>query len=98
MKFARDVVKLGVDAATAYERPDLQERVQLTLDRLERPDTIVAITGEFKKGKSALVNGLIGDNYSPVDDDLATSAITILRFSEEPSITVRRHEEGRDAR
>ena len=94
MKFARDVVKLGVDAATAYERPDLQERVQLTLDRLERPDTIVAITGEFKKGKSALVNGLIGDNYSPVDDDLATSAITILRFSEEPSITVRRHEEG----
>ena len=97
MKFARDVVKLGVDAATAYERPDLQERVQLTLDRLERPDTIVAITGEFKKGKSALVNGLIGDNYSPVDDDLATSAITILRFSEEPSITVRRHEEGETA-
>jgi GTPase SAR1 family protein len=92
--FARDVVKLGVDAATAYERPDLQSRLQLALDRLERPDTIVGITGEFKKGKSALVNGLLGEEYSPVDDDLATSAITILRFAEKPSITVRRHEEG----
>jgi len=93
MKFARDVVKLGVDAATAYERPDLRQRIQIALDRLERPDTIVCITGEFKKGKSALVNGLIGDEYCPVDDDLATSAITILRFADEPSMTVRRHDD-----
>ncbi|CAN5757576.1 dynamin family protein [soil metagenome] len=92
-QFARDVVKLGVDAATAYQRPDLQERIQIALDRLERPDTIVCITGEFKKGKSALVNGLVGDEYCPVDDDLATSAITILRYADEPSITVRRHED-----
>ena len=93
-QFARDVVKLGVDAATAYQRPDLQERIQIGLDRLERPDTIVCVTGEFKKGKSAFVNGLVGDDYCPVDDDLATSAITVLRYADEPSITVRRHEDG----
>ncbi|MEZ4569470.1 MAG: dynamin family protein [Thermomicrobiales bacterium] len=94
MKFARDVIKLGVDATTAYERPDLQERIQLALNRLDRPDTIVCVTGEFKKGKSALVNGLLGDDYCPVHDDLATSAITILRHGDEPSISVRRHEAG----
>ena len=93
MQFARDVVKLGVDATTAYERPDLNERIQIGLDRLDRPDTIVCVTGEFKKGKSALVNGLIGDDYCPVDDDVATSAIIVLRHGDEPSITVRRHEE-----
>ncbi len=91
MKFARDVVKLGVDAATAYERPDLQQRIQLALDRLERPDTIVCVAGEFKKGKSALVNGLVGDDLCPVDDDLATSAITILRYADDPAMSVRRH-------
>lgn len=94
MQFARDVVKLGVDAATAYQRPDLHERIQVALDRLERPDTIVCVTGEFKKGKSAFVNGLVGDDCCPVDDDLATSAITVLRYADEPVITVRRHEEN----
>jgi GTPase SAR1 family protein len=94
LQFARDVARLGVDAATAYERPDLLERIQRALDKLDRPDTIVCVTGEFKKGKSALVNGLIGDTYCPVHDDLATSAITILRHAEEPAISVRRHAEG----
>jgi GTPase SAR1 family protein len=94
LQFARDVSRLGVDAATAYERLDLLERIQKALDKLDRPDTIVCITGEFKKGKSALVNGLTGESYCPVHDDLATSAITILRHAEEPVITVRRHVEG----
>ncbi len=94
MQFAREVAKLGVDATTAYERPDLCERIQLAIDRLDRPDTIICVTGEFKKGKSALVNSLIGEALCPVDDDLATSAITVLRYSDEPAITVRRHEDG----
>lgn len=94
MQFAREVAKLGVDATTAYERPDLRERIVRAIERMDRPDTIICVTGEFKKGKSALVNGLIGEQLCPVDDDLATSAITILRYAEEPSITVRRHEDG----
>lgn len=94
MQFAREVAKLGVDATTAYERLDLRERIVRAIERMDRPDTIICVTGEFKKGKSALVNGLIGEQLCPVDDDLATSAITILRYAEEPSITVRRHEDG----
>lgn len=88
--YVRDVVKLGVNASTAYERPDLQGRVQLALDRLGRPDTVVCVVGEFKQGKSSLVNALVGDKICPVDDDLATTAITVLRYREEPELLVRR--------
>ncbi|MFW6074039.1 MAG: dynamin family protein [Chloroflexota bacterium] len=92
LQFARDVVKLGIDATAAYQRPDLEARIQQSLDRLARPDTIVCITGEFKKGKSSLINALLGEQTCPVDDDLATSAITIVRDGDAWSVQVRRHE------
>jgi GTPase SAR1 family protein/gas vesicle protein len=91
---ARSVAKLGLDATTAYDRPDLGERMQGALARLSRPDTIVCVVGEFKQGKSSLVNALVGDQICPVDDDLATSAITVLRYNETPSVRVRRTEDN----
>ncbi len=88
------VVRLGLDAATAYDRSDLQARLQGAVDRLTRMDTVVAVAGEFKQGKSSLVNGLIGEQISPVDDDLATSAITVIRYGSERSMLVRRKEDA----
>jgi GTPase SAR1 family protein len=87
---ARDVARLGVDATVAYERTDLETRLRDAVARLSRPDTVVCVVGEFKQGKSSLVNALIGDQVCPVDDDMATSAITVLRYNESPGITVRR--------
>jgi hypothetical protein len=71
-------------------RADLVERVTAASARLRRPNTIVCVVGEFKQGKSSLVNGLLGANVCPVDDDLATSAITLVRFGEQTAATVRR--------
>jgi hypothetical protein len=59
--------------------------------RLQRPATIVAVVGEFKQGKSSLVNGLLGQSVCPVDDDLATSAVTLVRHGEQPGAVVRRN-------
>ena len=72
------------------ERPDLVGRVTAAAARLQRPSTIVAVVGEFKQGKSSLVNGLLGQPVCPVDDDLATSAITLVRYGEQPGAVVRR--------
>ncbi len=77
------------------ERPDLVGRVTAAAARLQRPATIVAVVGEFKQGKSSLVNGLLGQPVCPVDDDLATSAITLVRHGEQPAAVVRRT--GEDA-
>ncbi len=73
-------------------RADLVERVTAASARLRRPNAIICVVGEFKQGKSSLVNGLLGANVCPVDDDLATSAITLVRFGEQASATVRRKE------
>ncbi len=75
-------------------RDDLVDRVTAAGARLRRPATVVAVVGEFKQGKSSLVNGLLGQAVCPVDDDLATSAITLIRHGEQPAAVVRRRVDG----
>jgi GTPase SAR1 family protein len=82
------------EVAAVFERlgrADLAERARTAANRLKRPATIVCVVGEFKQGKSSLVNALLGQRACPVDDDLATSAITLVRFGETTSAQVRRH-------
>lgn len=75
-------------------RDDLDKRTMAAAARLKRSSTIVCVVGEFKQGKSSLVNGLLGRPLLPVDDDLATSVITLLKYGDEPSAVVRRREGG----
>ena len=79
------------------QRPDLAQRATAAAARLKRPSTIVCVVGEFKQGKSSLVNGLLGQTICPVDDDLATSAITLVRFGEQAVATVKRKREDGSA-
>jgi len=57
----------------------------------------VLVVGEFKQGKSSLVNALVDQAVCPVDDDVATSAPTVVRFSQAPEASVVHEAEG-DAR
>jgi GTPase SAR1 family protein len=76
-------------------RADLASRAAAAASRLGRTSTVVCVVGEYKQGKSSLVNGLLGRDVCPVDDDLATSAITIVRYAEQATATVvRRSEDG----
>jgi len=77
---------------TNLGRTDLAGRAQAAAARLRRPSTVVCVVGEFKQGKSSLINSLLGYPVCPVDDDLATSAITLVRFGEQPAAVVRRRE------
>lgn len=73
-------------------RDDLASRITAASARLRRPSTVVCVVGEFKQGKSSLVNGLLGQAVCPVDDDMATAAITLVRHADAPSAVVRRRE------
>ena len=77
---------------TTLGRTDLATRAQAAAGRLRRPSTVVCVVGEFKQGKSSLINALVGSTVCPVDDDLATSAITLVRYGEQPAALVRRRE------
>ena len=78
------VIDLALRATSAYERPDLYARLERVRERVSDPTMRVLVVGEFKQGKSSLVNALVTANICPVDDDVATSVPTALHYAEAP--------------
>jgi hypothetical protein len=85
---AIQAVELAVKAATAYRRPDLAARARQALQRLHNPRVRVLVVGEFKQGKSMLVNALLNAPICPIDDDISTSVPTVVRYGDSPSVTL----------
>jgi gas vesicle protein len=82
---ATAVVELALRACTAYDRPDLATRLGAAKRALADPVVHVVVVGEFKQGKSSLVNALVGATICPVDDDIATAVPTYVRHGPEPA-------------
>lgn len=78
-----EVVDLGLRACTAYGRPDLADRLTTARRSLADPAIHIVVAGDFKQGKSSLVNSLLGITVCPVDDDIATAIPTYLRYGPE---------------
>jgi hypothetical protein len=93
---AVDLVDLALKATTAYERPDLGARLLQTRKRLADPDVRVLVVGEFKQGKSQLVNALVNAPVCPVDDDIATAVPTVVKYAETTTAALVR-EDGPDS-
>ncbi|GAA5093888.1 isoniazid-induced dynamin-like GTPase IniA [Microbacterium yannicii] len=87
------VDKVGTAAARAGRR-DLVKRLVNTRDRLRDPHVRVIVVGEFKQGKSKLVNALVNAPACPVDDDIATTVPTTVGYASAPSATVLVQPEG----
>lgn len=66
-------------------RADLAQRLEHTRARLLDPDVRVIVVGEFKQGKSKLINALVNAPACPVDDDIATSVPTSVGYAEQTS-------------
>lgn len=81
-------VDLALQATAAYQRPDLSMRLQQTRRRLIDPAMRVLVVGEFKQGKSLLVNALVNAPICPVDDDIATAVPTAVRYSDTPEVAL----------
>jgi hypothetical protein len=84
------VTRVAADA----DRPDLVRRLRIAATRLNRATTVASVVGEFKQGKSSLVNGLVAADVCPVDDDLGTSALTVVHHQSPPAIVAKRRVDG----
>ncbi|MGN9911810.1 dynamin family protein [Phytohabitans sp. LJ34] len=78
------VARMAGDA----DRADLVERLDRARARLLAEDVPVAVVGEFKQGKSTLVNALLRTEVCPVDVDVVTAVPTIVRYAPRPSVRV----------
>lgn len=79
-----DAIALKVrQIAQRYGRDDLADRLSNAAASLADTSVRVVFVGQFKQGKSALVNALVDAHVCPVDDVLATSVPTVVRWGEQ---------------
>jgi hypothetical protein len=83
--------------AASTGRVDLAQRLENTHSRLEDPNVRVIVVGEFKKGKSKLINALVNAPICPVDDDIATSVPTSVGYATQPDAWVTVQGEGEES-
>jgi GTP-binding protein EngB required for normal cell division/phenylpyruvate tautomerase PptA (4-oxalocrotonate tautomerase family) len=72
----------GIINALAQRRNDLSlsSRIGAFCTKIDNTTFNLAVVGEFKRGKSTLVNALIGDNILPMAVIPLTSIATIIRY------------------
>lgn len=71
--------------AAGAHRQDLVARLGASRRRWEDPATRVLVVGEFKQGKSALVNALVTAPVCAVDVEAATTVPTVVSYGDPPS-------------
>src|SRR4051794_2620847 len=79
-----DLIDRAFELAAACHRPDLRGRLALVRERVSSPSVRVLVVGEPKKGKSSLVNALVGVPVCPVAEDVATVVPTVIRAGTSP--------------
>ncbi len=76
--------------AIAHQREDLGTRMGERIERLSSQTVRVLIAGDFKQGKSTLVNALIDVDVCPAHPDFATSVPTSIQHGLEASARIYR--------
>ncbi len=79
-----EAIDLALETIVRYDRPDLNSRLRQARARLQDGYIRVLVVGEFKQGKSLLVNGLVRAPVCPVYDDVATSVPTVVHYADAP--------------
>jgi GTPase SAR1 family protein len=87
-------VDLALATIARYDRSDLNARLKQARARLLDDQIRVLVVGEFKQGKSLLINGLVTASVCPVYDDVATSVPTVVRYADSPTVTLVRELEA----
>lgn len=82
---AADPLARSRQLAADRGRSDLVQQIDQTRSRLSAQVVSVVVVGEFKRGKSTVVNALLQTAVCPADADLVTVVPTIVRYGEKPS-------------
>ncbi len=67
---------------------DILTEIQKTIAQIKSKTYNVAVMGEFKRGKSSLINALLGLNVLPSDVTPTTATINRITFGTEPKATI----------
>jgi GTP-binding protein EngB required for normal cell division len=87
--YQRERIELArcLDEVTALERVDREACAWLQNKLSEEIFNLVAV-GQFKRGKSSVINALLGEALLPVGVTPLTSVVTVIRYGATPAATI----------
>jgi GTP-binding protein EngB required for normal cell division len=80
------------DIASALGEPEIAQDLTALRDRRAAGQVYVACVGQFKRGKSTLINALLGESLLPTGVAPVTSAVTVIRGGETRAVQVHFHD------
>lgn len=78
----------GRELADRRGRADLAQHLQRVEDQLRHQTYPVVVCGEFKVGKSTLINALLQRDICPVDADVITAVPTAVTWAQPPTALI----------
>ena len=87
------IIQEGCDRAVLADA--LTAEIKTTQERLPSQCFRVVVVGEFSKGKSTLLNALLGEEIQPVRDIPCSGTVTILKYGSQQRI-ICRYKDGRE--
>jgi GTPase SAR1 family protein len=91
-----DTVAIGQRLAVENGREDLAQHLELARNNVAEQVISVVVVGEFKRGKSTLVNAILQTAVCPVDADIVTAVPTVIMYGETPRATAHVEAETED--
>jgi len=86
-----DMVRAVLPVAHAYGDEQRERQIRGLLARLAAGRFKLAVIGQFSRGKTTLMNALLGAAYLPMGALPMTSVVTTVRYGAEARALVRRH-------
>jgi GTPase SAR1 family protein len=85
-----DVVMAAMNLARDRHDDERVDQARALLSRLAEDRFCLAVMGQFSRGKSTLMNAVMGADYLPVGAVPMTSAITTVSYGTRPQVLIRR--------
>jgi hypothetical protein len=89
-----DMVRAALHVARGYVDEEAGRQARQLLSRLAEDRFQLAVVGQFSRGKSTLMNAILGGAYLPMGALPMTSVITTVRYGSRPRVLVRRQRGG----
>jgi len=89
-----DMIRAGLHLARGCGDERAENRARDLLSRLAADTFQLAVVGQFSRGKTTLMNALLGGPYLPMWALPMTSVITTVRYGSRPKGIVRRRASG----
>ncbi len=86
-----DTIRALLPVTRAYRDEEREQQVRELLTRLAAGRFQLAVIGQFSRGKTTLMNALLGGAYLPTGALPMTSVVTTVRYGTRPRALVRSH-------